>query len=314
METIETLDVTVIEPKFKHPTIFQKFDHLKEGEAFIIHNDHDPKPLYYQLIGERGNVFSWEYILSGPEYWEVKIKKNDASSEPTIGELVAKDFRKAEVFKKYNLDFCCGGKKTVAQACNEKKVDYMVVEKELTNLDSVIVNSSQKFDEWDLGFLVDYILNTHHEYVKKSIPLLLEYTSKVAKVHGSSHPEVIAIAQKFNEAADELSGHMCKEEQILFPYIKRLVLAKANKQKKPYTAFGTVRNPINMMEHEHDAVGDIFRAIRELSNDYTPPEDSCATYKVSFLKLKEFEDDLHQHIHLENNILFPKSIELENQN
>lgn len=314
METIETLDVTVIEPKFKHPTIFQKFDKLKEGEAFIIHNDHDPKPLYYQLIGERGNIFSWEYILSGPEYWEVKIKKNDASSEPTIGELVAKDFRKAEIFKKYNLDFCCGGKKTVAQACNEKKVDHMAVEKELTNLDSVIVNSSQKFDEWDLGFLVDYILNTHHEYVKKSIPLLLEYTSKVAKVHGSSHPEVIAIARKFNEAADELSGHMCKEEQILFPYIKQLVLAKANKQKKPYTAFGTVRNPINMMEHEHDAVGDIFRAIRGLSNDYTPPEDSCATYKVSFLKLKEFEDDLHQHIHLENNILFPKSIELENQN
>lgn len=111
METIETLDVTIIEPKLKHPTIFQRFDKLTEGGAFIIHNDHDPKPLYYQLIGERGNIFSWEYIESGPEYWEVKIKKNNFSSEPTIGELVAKDFRKAEIFKKYNLDFCCGGKK-----------------------------------------------------------------------------------------------------------------------------------------------------------------------------------------------------------
>jgi len=286
---------------------------LKEGESFIIHNDHDPKPLYYQLIGERGNIFSWKYLESGPEFWEVQIKKNDSTSEPTIGELVAKDFRKAEIFKKYNLDFCCGGKKTVTQACNDKKVDYMTIEKELTALDAMQATPSQNFDEWNLDFLVDYILNTHHDYVKKSIPVLLEYTHKVAKVHGSSHPEVKTIAQKFDEAAEELSGHMCKEEQILFPYIKQLFLAKSNKLQTPYTAFGTVKNPIHMMEHEHDVVGDIFKEIRELSNNYTPPEDSCATYKVSYLKLKEFEEDLHQHIHLENNILFPKSILLESE-
>lgn len=313
METIETLDVTVIEPKFKHPTIFQKFDELQEGEAFIIHNDHDPKPLYYQLIGERGNVFSWEYLESGPEYWEVKIKKNNFSTEPTIGELVAKDFRKAEVFKKYNLDFCCGGKKTVTQACNEKKVDYMSVERELNKLDTVTESSSQKFDDWNLDFLVDYILNTHHVYVKKAIPLLLEYTSKVAKVHGSNHPEVIAIAHKFNEIANDLNNHMQKEEVILFPYIKQLIIAKSKNTNIPHNAFGTIKNPINMMEHEHDVVGNLFKEIKELSNNYNPPQDSCATYKVSFLKLKEFEEDLHQHIHLENNILFPKSIELEGQ-
>ncbi|MBK7665977.1 MAG: iron-sulfur cluster repair di-iron protein [Sphingobacteriaceae bacterium] len=313
METIETLDVTIIEPKLKHPTIFQKFDTLIEGGAFIIHNDHDPKPLYYQLIGERGNIFTWEYLTSGPEHWEVKIKKKDSTLEATIGELVAKDFRKAEIFKKYNLDFCCGGKKTVTQACAVKKVDYLAVEKELNSIDLVNKTLSHNFDEWSLEFLVDYILNTHHEYVKKSIPVLLGYTSKVAKVHGGHHPEVIAIAQKFDEAAEELNEHMCKEEQILFPYIKQLVLAKSNNLKTPYTAFGSVKNPIHMMEHEHDAVGDIFKEIRELSNNYTPPEDSCATYKVSYLKLKEFEEDLHQHIHLENNILFPKSISIESQ-
>ena len=116
--------------------------------------------------------------------------------QPTIGELVAKDFRKAEIFKKYNLDFCCGGKKTVTEACNDKKVDYMEVEKELNTLDVINTTPSQNFDEWNLDFLVDYILNTHHEYVKKSIPLLIEYTSKVAKVHGGNHPEVINISQK----------------------------------------------------------------------------------------------------------------------
>lgn len=313
MEKIELLDVTAIEPKLKHPTIFQKFDALDSGNAFIIKNDHDPKPLYYQLIGERGDVFTWEYLESGPEHWKVKIKKNTFFSESTIGEIVAKDFRKAEIFKKYNIDFCCGGKKTVTQACNEKKVDYMLVEKELSILDMAKTTPSQKFDEWNLDFLVDYILNTHHEYVKKAIPLLIEYTGKVAKVHGGKHPEVITIAQKFNEAADELNGHMCKEEQILFPYIKQLVLAKTNNLKTPYAAFGTIKNPIQMMEHEHDAVGEIFKEIKEISNNFTPPQDSCTTYKVSFLKLKEFEEDLHQHIHLENNILFPKSLKLEHQ-
>lgn len=311
MKTIEKIDVTIIEPKLKHPTIFERFDKLLEGDAFIIHNDHDPKPLYYQLIGERGNIFTWDYLESGPDIWEVKIRKNDSSSEPTIGEIVAKDFRKAEIFKKYNLDFCCGGKKTVTQACNDKKKDYMEVENELNKIDTFSSNSSQKFDEWNLDFLVDYIINTHHQYVKKAIPILSEYTMKVAKVHGNIHPEVITIANKFQIVAEELSGHMCKEEQILFPYIKQLVFANANQLKLPNTNFGTIKNPINMMVHEHDIVGGIFKTIRELSNNYTTPEDACATYIVSFLKLKEFEEDLHQHIHLENNILFPKSINLE---
>lgn len=314
METLNTLDVTIIEPKLKHPTIFKNFDQLLEGEAFVIHNDHDPKPLYYQLIGERGNIFSWEYLQSGPEFWKVKIAKNSSSeSEPTIGELVAKDFRKAEIFKKFNLDFCCGGKKTIAQACNDKKVDIMEIENELNKIDTQGDQTSHKFDEWELDFLVDYILNTHHKYVKNAIPILLDYTSKVAKVHGKEHPEVIEIADKFYVAAEELNGHMCKEEQILFPYIKQLVSANSNKSTIPGSVFETIKNPINMMEHEHDVVGDIFKTIREISNNYTPPEDGCTTYKVSFLKLKEFEEDLHQHIHLENNILFPKSIKLESQ-
>ncbi len=311
MQTINILDVTIIEPKLKHPVIFQQFDLLIEGDAFIIHNDHDPKPLYYQLIGERGNIFSWEYIESGPDFWKVKIAKNNLLSELTIGEIVAKDFRKADVFKKYNLDFCCGGNKTVTQACNAKKIDYMAVESELNKIDAQALKSTHKFDEWKLDFLVDYILNTHHEYVKKSIPILLEYVNKVSKVHGYSHPEVIEIADIFYEAAEELKGHMYKEEQILFPYIKQLINKKLEDSLETHCAFGSIQNPINMMEHEHDVVGNMFKTIRKLSNDYIAPNEACSTYKVSYLKLKEFEEDLHQHIHLENNILFPKSILLE---
>lgn len=311
MITISKIDVTVLEPRMKHPTIFKKFDEITAGESFIISNDHDPKPLYYQLLGERGNIFSWEYIENGPDNWLVKIQKNNSTIEDSIGELVAKDLRKAEVFKKFNIDFCCGGKKTLSQVCNDKQINIKDVESELEKLDSTSESVSQNYNEWSLDFLVDFIINTHHKYVKNSLPILLEYTAKVAKVHGKEHLEVVAIYDLFKEASDELNLHMMKEETILFPYIKQLVNEKNSVNEG--CSFGTVKNPIRMMEHEHDVVGNIFKTIRELSNDYTPPEDACTTYKLSYKKLEEFENDLHQHIHLENNILFPKSIKLESE-
>ena len=311
MSTISQIDVTVLEPRMKHPTIFKKFDEITEGESFIIFNDHDPKPLYYQLLGERGNIFSWEYIENGPDNWLVKIQKNNSTKEDSIGELVAKDLRKAEVFKKFNIDFCCGGKKTLSQVCNDKQINIKDVETELKKLDSTTESVSQNYNDWSLDFLVDFIINTHHKYVKSSLPLLLEYTAKVAKVHGKEHLEVVTIYDLFKEASDELSSHMMKEENILFPYIKQLVSEKNS--VKDGCSFGTVKNPIRMMEHEHDVVGNIFKTIKELSNNYTPPEDACTTYKLSYKKLEEFENDLHQHIHLENNILFPKSIKLESE-
>ena len=311
MSTISKIDVTVLEPRMKHPTIFKKFDEISEGESFIIYNDHDPKPLYYQLLGERGNIFSWEYIENGPDNWLVKIQKNNASKEASIGELVAKDLRKAEVFKKFNIDFCCGGKKTLSQVCNDKQINIKDIESEFEKLDSTSESISQNYNEWSLDFLVDFIINTHHKYVKSSVPLLMEYTAKVAKVHGKEHLEVVTIYDLFKEASEELNSHMMKEETILFPYIKQLVNEK--KSVNEGCSFGTVKNPIRMMEHEHDVVGNIFKTIRELSNDYTPPEDACTTYKLSYKKLEEFENDLHQHIHLENNILFPKSIKLESE-
>jgi regulator of cell morphogenesis and NO signaling len=309
MMTEEKIDVTVLEPRMKHPTIFKKFDELSAGNSFVIFNDHDPKPLYYQLLGERGNIFSWEYLENGPENWQVKITKNNAEgNEISIGEMVTKDYRKAEIFKKYKIDFCCGGKKTLSQVCTDKKIDQKLVEGELKKLDEHTAPASQNFDTWNLDFLADYIINTHHQYVKSAIPTILEYTTKVARVHGAEHNEVITINNLFKEAADELTSHMVKEENILFPYIKQLATKTATG-----APFGTVKNPINMMEHEHDAVGELFRQIRELSDNYTPPASACGTYKVSYKKLEEFENDLHQHIHLENNILFPKSIKLESE-
>ena len=230
----------------------------------------------------------------------------------TVGELVAADYRKAEVFKRFGIDFCCGGGRTVEEACQKKGIPYSTLENELLKVEQENGSSDlMNFHEWDPRVLIDYILSVHHSYVRENIPLLKEFTTKVARVHGHAHPEVVAIAELFGEVATELEEHMMKEEQILFPYIKRL--AGVQRQNKPMhrPPFGTVRNPISMMEFEHERAGEILAEIRRLSHDFTPPEHACTTYRVAYFKLEEFEADLHKHIHLENNILFPRAIALE---
>lgn len=151
----------------------------------------------------------------------------------------------------------------------------------------------------------------HHRYVEGSIPVLKQYLNKLCKVHGKQHPELFDITEHFNKTAGELSAHMKKEELVLFPWIRKMV--KAEQQDKPLDRphFGTVKNPIAMMMQDHENEGERFSQIAELSNDYTPPADACNTYRVTFSLLKEFEEDLHNHIHLENNILFPKAEALE---
>lgn len=309
------LNVTAIEPKLKHPTIFEKFDMLVPGQSLTIHNDHDPKPLYYQLLGERGNIFTWEYLQEGPELWRVKIsKKFSGENEETLGEIAVKDLRKVEIFKKYGLDFCCGGKKTVKEACAEKGIDVTKVEQELQQAENVAPISSYKplpYDDWSLDFLADYIVNTHHSYVKKTSPDLSAYSIKVAKVHGDSHPELIKINELVQEIVDEMSHHMKEEEQVVFPYVKRLVSYKNGIEKPNIKDSANIQKPITKMEMEHELVGGNMEQIRALTNNYTLPEDACASYSFLFKMLQDFESDLHLHVHLENNILFPKAIELE---
>ena len=308
------LDVTLLEPRQKHPTIFVRFDELAEGKTLTIHNDHDPKPLYYQLLGERGNIFNWEYMEQGPEWWVVRITKRiTGESEETLGQIAAKDLRKAQVFKKYGLDFCCGGKKTVKEACAEKGLDVTKVEQELQQADIILASRPLPYSDWSLDFLADYIVNTHHSYVTKSLPDITSYAEKVMKVHGNNHQELLRINQLVQDVNAELTSHMVKEEKVLFPYIKELVAAKNNTSPLHAAHFGTVQNPINMMEMEHEMVGKNLDEIRVLTNNYLLPEDACASYSLLYRLLDEFEDDLHLHIHLENNILFPKALEIETQ-
>jgi regulator of cell morphogenesis and NO signaling len=318
MEILEddVLNVTLIEPRLKHPTIFERFDALKEGEGFVILNDHDPKPVYYQLLGERGDIFIWEYLQQGPEWWKVSIKKHiTGENNETLGQIATKDLRKAEIFKKYGLDFCCGGKKTVKEACAEKGLDVAAVEHELQQVEKQTSASPLPrplpYNDWNLDFLADYIVNTHHSYVKASLPELLKYADKVARVHGAHHPELFNILQLVGEISEEMTGHMEKEETFLFPYIKQLALPKNYCSTPGTDKDGNVQQPIELMEKEHEIVGKCLSDIRMLSNDYALPEDACASYGLLYKMLEEFEGDMFTHIHLENNILFVKALELE---
>lgn len=302
------IDVPSIEPKLKHPTIFKKFDELKEGDSIIVHNDHDPKPVYYQLLGERGNVFTWEYLTEGPEWWDVKIRKNIAGeNEETLGELATKDLRKIEVFKKYGLDFSCEGKKTVKEACAEKGLDVTIVEQELQRADKSPTAHQFPYEEWDLGFFADFIDNTHHRYIRKNLPEICSFANKVMEVHSENHPELIDINNLVKQINTNIIALIDEEEAILFPKIKELV--RSNSKNTHISE--NLQNIIHSAEKVHQLVVADINEIKKLSNNYTLPEDSCASYSLLYRKLSEFEDDMKLHTHLENNILFPKALELQ---
>ncbi len=229
----------------------------------------------------------------------------------TIREIVRNDHRAAAVFEKYSIDFCCGGNKTLGEACAQKGVDPARIQQELQHVEQTSGTENFRPGEWDLDTLSGFIVNNHHRYVRRMLPTLQSHLAKIVSVHGARHPELTAIADRFQSVADELTGHMQKEELVLFPYIASLAAASRNGSPATRPMFGTIRRPIQMMEAEHASAGDSFSFIRNASQGFTPPQDACETYQVTFSELEEFERDLHQHIHLENNILFPRAIELE---
>ncbi len=230
----------------------------------------------------------------------------------TVAEIVSENIKTADIFKKNGIDFCCGGNVNVKQVCKKKGVDFDALLEELIRVNDIVL-PAQDFNNWELDFLCDYITNTHHKYVKEASILLIQYADRVADVHGHHYSEVIEINKLAHLIVNELKSHMQKEETILFPFIKKMVSAKKNGVALEKPAFGTISNPINMMEKEHSDVGGSLKAIAMYSNDFTPPAEACNTFKALYSKLEEFQNDLFQHIHLENNILFPKAMVLENE-
>lgn len=230
-----------------------------------------------------------------------------------IGQFVAEDFRTAAVFNTYGIDFCCKGHRTIEEVCDKHGMDPNDLLEKLQQVMNSKSDQTIDYKSWPLDLLAEYIEKKHHRYVEEKSPILRQFLDKLCKVHGERHPELFEIRDLFFECSGELASHMKKEELILFPFIKKMVKAQLEKGTLQLPPFGTVENPIAMMMHEHDNEGERLRKIAQLSNNYTPPADACNTYKVTFAMLNEFEQDLHLHIHLENNILFPEAIKLEQQ-
>ena len=231
----------------------------------------------------------------------------EAIGDKTIGEIVAADYRTANVFEKHGIDFCCGGKVAMATACREKGLDLAAITGELEALQAEPVDRSHNYSSWALPFLADYIVNTHHTYLKENDGQIAAYARKIAGVHGVHHPEVIQIAAIFEKIATDMVGHLKEEEEVFFPALKRADAARIAGGEPDAKDRETIRVSLLRLHRDHEEIGDAIHEIRHLSKEYAIPADVCNTFMLTYRKLKEFEDDLHKHVHLENNILFPKA-------
>ncbi|QQS51266.1 MAG: iron-sulfur cluster repair di-iron protein [Bacteroidota bacterium] len=228
----------------------------------------------------------------------------------SVGDIVKANFKTAQIFERNKIDFCCGGGISLDEACKKSGTNVEQLIPELEATIQLTDPDSRYIDELELNELCDYIEKRHHSYVNENIPFLQQKMQKLCDVHGDNHNELYEIKALFDGAAENLSAHMKKEELILFPYIRKMVKF----QKEGKTAkdeLGVAVKTINTMHEEHLTEGERFEKISQLTSSYTCPPDGCGTYRVTFQTLKEFENDLHRHIHLENNILFKKALLLE---
>ncbi len=234
-------------------------------------------------------------------------------TEKTVRELAVKMPAATRVFEKLGIDYCCGGSRTLEQACQAAHVplDEVVDLLEVADLTARAARPDTDWQNEPLSELIEYIKNTHHRYVREETARLKPLFDKVCSVHGQSHPELVSLRATCGALAHELATHMMKEEMVLFPYIVRLEEAVIEKVPAVPPPFGSVRNPVAMMMHEHDDAGNALREMRQASNAYTPPPEACVSYQTLYKALADFEADLHTHIHLENNILFPRAVEME---
>jgi len=235
------------------------------------------------------------------------------TTEKTVRELALENPAATRVFEKLGIDYCCGGNRSLEEACRTAHLntDQVLDSLEMAEPSAHVVQVAHNWQTEALADLVAHIKNTHHKYTREEIARLGPLFDKVCAVHGKNHPELLRIRGIFQGLAQELTTHLMKEEMVLFPYIVRMEESVIQNEPVLPPPFGSVQNPVSMMEHEHDSAGNALRAMREASNSYSAPADACVSYQTLYQAIADFEADLHQHIHLENNVLFPRAIAME---
>jgi regulator of cell morphogenesis and NO signaling len=234
------------------------------------------------------------------------------TAEKTVRELAVENPDVTRIFEKLGIDYCCGGSQSLEEACRTANLPISQVLDLMRAAEPT--QAAQRDRDWQresLSDLIAHISTIHHTYTRTEIARLGPLFDKVCSVHGKNHPELLQVRASFRGLAQELTMHMMKEEMVLFPYVAQMQEAALHGEPVSPSPFGSVKNPISMMEHEHDSAGNALRALRHASSGYAPPPDACISYQTLYKALADFESDLHQHIHLENNILFPRAIAME---
>jgi len=229
----------------------------------------------------------------------IEMDQIEINPDSSVAEIVTSDFRTAEIFRKAGIDFCCGGDKKLREACSESGINHSDLIDQLSEMIKSPAGCTPDYKTWDPVFLSDYIINTHHNYVKRILPALVSYSKKIVSVHGSWHPELSLTNDLISKLNEDLLNHMNKEEATLFPAIRD------SSGTKSQNAAGIIKSEVNNLRSEHDNAGRLMDEIRVITSGYRIPEDACNTYSLTFKLLQQFEADLHVHVHLENNILFP---------
>ncbi len=227
---------------------------------------------------------------------------NTLAEGPTVAQLAVAYPSALSIFEKYNIDYCCGGHRSLEEACLRIGLNPLKVKQEIDQAKGGEVSLAFRPERWSSSLLIDFIVQNHHNYVEEAIPEIKALLDKVCAAHGNDNIELLSIRQDFLDLAEELTSHMKKEEFVLFPAIKRL----ESQTHADHPLAGAIQSPISAMEHEHDLAGDLIKQIRILSQNYTPPDFACPTFQITYKKLHEFDNDLTRHIHLENNILFDR--------
>lgn len=229
----------------------------------------------------------------------------------TLGEIATQNINYVTILYQYNLDFYCDGLKRLEDACSERGINTNCVLEELNHLDIRYTPSALHFKDWSMELLIQYVLKFHHSYIREEGPKILNLLTSVCQTYGDENPNLIQIKQLFTLSLEDLENHLMKEEQVLFPFIDEILSAYYRHAPLPQFHCGSIENPISVMESEHTGEGDRFREIARLTNEYKAPQNANDDYKNVMLRLKEFEQNLHLHIHVENNIIFPRAIELQ---
>lgn len=229
----------------------------------------------------------------------------------SVGDIATTNPSAADVLDRFNVDFCCHGKTAFAVACALAGVEPATVAAALDQVKGEAAPGKPDFKTWPTDLLIDYVLKIHHRGIREDGPEIIKLLDKVCRVHGDNHPELFEVAELFKGSFEALSQHLVKEENVLFPYVYQLCIADLQGQKTGAFHCGTVQAPIDVMEHEHADEGERHYKIEALTNGYTPPADACGSYQLLMKRLKDFKDDLHEHIHIENNLIFPRALKLE---